>query len=159
MSPDVPSPEGQALPHDIASVLAAMLLHCEQLEAGFRSAAELAQAGDVRALLRRRAEDYKAQCVPLRAQLLRRGHTPCPTPLVGASAWAGLSRATLPGHADALLLEACEQAEDQALEQYIQAATLPLEPAAQALLQAQRLEMKRQHELLRALRDHLRGLV
>lgn len=140
------------------ATLAALAALCQQAEAGFRSGAEQAQAGDVRALLRRRSEESRIQADELLAHVRRLGGSVLAPASAPAPAWS-VSRSIAPGHVDAALLQACECGEDAALERFTEVLLQPLEPAARDALQAQRLEMRRQHELLRTMRDRLRGLL
>lgn len=128
-----------------------------QTEAVFRSGAKEALAEDVRALLRRRAEDHQAMRLELQAHQRRLGAAQACLPLEASAAWS-VSRTTLPSHADRVLLEQCEGAEDALLEAYTDALAEPLAPPVQLAVQMQRHEIRRQHELLRNLRDRLRGL-
>lgn len=134
---------------------------CLRSEAGFRSCAGQCQADDVRALLRRRAEDSRAAASELQAHVQRLDKLAPVQELEdvdkAATAWQAV-RSTLASHTDLALLEACERQEDTALEHYTDALTRELEPAAREVLEKQRLEMRSQHELLRAMRDRLRGL-
>lgn len=127
-----------------------------ELEALFRGCATMALAEDVRALLRRRAEDYKALHSELSAHLRRLGGRSPALNRKPARVWSVL-RTALPSHADRLLLEQCEEAEDSLLEACAEALSEPLEPPVHGVVERQRLEIRQQHELLRTLRDRLRG--
>lgn len=141
------------------ATLQALISLADDEAAHFASAAALARHEEVRALLLRRARDCQAQAAELVAQLGPVGAaSPAhPAPAHGWDAPEALLRATLPSHADQALLEACERLEDAVLERYSQALEQPLEAGARLVLQAQRRQKHRQHELLRALRDHLRS--
>ncbi len=143
---------------DVLHVLVSL---CCQVEAGFRSGSEQALGEDVRALLRRRAEEFKLQSTELAAHLKRLDAAPAqpagPASASPAPAWTA-AHSVLGQHNDEVLLEACEAAEDELLERYAQAQAQDLEPATREALEVQRLEMRSQHELLRAMRDRLRGL-
>lgn len=154
MNPGLDPGERQAT----LAALRALVGSCRQAEAGLRGSAAQAQAEDVRALLRRRAEDYKRQAEELQAHVHRlAGVAAEPADGVPEALWA-VAHAVQPSHRDHALLAACEAAEDAALEHYTEAAALTLEPAAHEVISTQRLEMQRQHALLRAMRDRLRGL-
>ena len=140
------------------STLTELAALCVRAEASFRSGAEQAQADDVRALLRRRAEELRIQAADLLAHARRLGGSASPAPTAETAAWT-LSRSVALNHVDVALLEACERSEDAALEKFTGALTQPLEPAARDVLQVQRMEMRRQHELLRTMRDRLSGLL
>jgi uncharacterized protein (TIGR02284 family) len=139
------------------ATLQALAGQCRQAEAGLRSSAAQAQAEDVRALLRRRAEEYKAQAEELQAHV-RRLDGQAPLAAIGSPGLWAVAHTVQASHRDLALLEACEGAEDAALERYAEALAAPLEPAAREAIGQQRLQMQQQHELLRAMRDRLRGL-
>ncbi len=142
---------------DTLNLLAELSAACRQAEHDFRQGSESAQAKDVRALLRRRAEDYKSAAGELQAHLHRlegQGAAPrAPAP----PAWRAAA-ATLAAHSDAVTLAHCERLEDALLERYADALASPREAASKEALLAQRLEIRQQHELLRAMRDRVRGL-
>lgn len=129
-----------------------------QTEADFRSGASQAMADDVRALLRRRCEDSRRQADELQAHARRLGAS-LPTAVQSLAAPWSVAHSIAPEHMDVAVLEACERAEDGLLEHYCEALSQQLEPAVRDVLQLQRLEIRRQHELLRTLRDRLRGLI
>lgn len=139
------------------ATLQALASQCRQIDAGLRSSAVQAQAEDVRALLRRRAEEYKAQAEELLAHVHRLAPAAPLAVQADQALWA-VAHAVQPSHRELALLEACEGAEDAALERYTEAMAAPLEPAAREAIGKQRMEMQRQHEVLRAMRDRLRGL-
>lgn len=149
--------QGESVRRHTVAVLAELSQTCAQMADGFLGAARHVAAEDVRALLRRRAQDHQAQALLLQAHLRRLD--PAAPLAVNCAPWSGQVGPALPGHSDGVLLEACEQAEDDLLERYAQAAAAVLEPAAREALFAQRIEMRAQHELLRTLRDRLRGLL
>lgn len=151
-------PLDPALTEPTAAELRRLAALARQVEASFRSCASQARAEDVRALLRRRAEASRAQAAQLQAHAQRLQPNRVPTN-GGAAAWLGaVAHAVLATHTDLALLEACERTEDAALERYSEALSQPLEPAARQAIAAQRLEIRAQHELLRTMRDRLRGL-
>lgn len=156
MSPMTLDPD---LAEQSAAVLQELIELGRQEEAGFRSCAGQARADDVRALLRRRAEECKAQTAELAAHVRRLGANPAPERLEpdGAGPWT-VVRATLASHGDLALLSECERLEDMVLDRYTQALARPLEPAVRDALETQRRENRRQHELVRAMHDRLRGL-
>ena len=142
---------------DTLNLLAELSAACHQAENDFRQGGESAQAEDVRALLRRRAEDYKSAAGELLAHLHRLEGQGATQRGTSPPAWRA-APATLAAHSDAVTLEHCERLEDALLERYADALASPLEPASKEVLLAQRLEIRQQHELLRAMRDRVRGL-
>lgn len=146
--------------HATLSALQTLCEVCQQMEADFRSAAQQSQAQDVRALLRRRAEESRTAATELQAHVHRLNKR-APRELQpedrSGALWLA-ARSTLASHTDQALLELCERQEDAALESYSEALALELEPAAREVLQQQKMQMRSQHELLRAMRDRLRGL-
>lgn len=145
---------------DTLATLLALWRVCQRCEAGFRSCASQSQAEDVRALLRRRAEECKGAALELQTHVQRLdklANVQAISEDGAATAW-NASHTTLASHTDAALLEVCEREEDAALESYTDALSKRLGPAAREAIEKQRREMRRQHELLRTLRDHLRGL-
>lgn len=133
---------------------------CLRMESEFRSSAGQSQAEDVRALLRRRAEDSRSAAAELQAHVHRLDRLAPAQPEDEATSpppWQA-AHSTLASHTDPALLEACERQEDAAIEAYTDVLTRQLEPASREVLERQRMDMRRQHELLRAMRDRLRGL-
>lgn len=133
---------------------------CQDGEYGFRSSADSAQADDLRALLKRRAEACKAQAAELAAHVIRLGGEPDS----GTTASSALHRSwvavqsVLPSYTDLALLQECERVEDEALERYADALNKPLEAAAKEVIDSQRLSTQRSHDEIRAMRDHLQAL-
>ncbi len=130
---------------------------CQDCEHGFRSSAEAVQAEDVRALLKRRAEECKASAEELSAHIARLGGLTGDSPRPGGSRHGWVTAGgVLPSHADLTLLQECERGEDEALERYADALEKPLEPAAKEVIDNQRMSTKRSHDQIRAMRDRIK---
>lgn len=119
-----------------------------------------ARSEDVKALLRRRAEECKAGCAELMAHVRRLGGRPAdaaPAAAPGLAEAAGMPQPAV-GAGETGLLADCEAAEAQLLAVCDQLLEAPLEPAARVALELQRLELRRQHALLVAMRERLARL-
>lgn len=132
-----------------------LLKSCQDCEFGFRACADSAQADDIRALLRRRSEECKAAAAEMAAHVLRLGGEPERS--ASHHEWMG-TRSTLSTHTDLAALQECERGEDAALERYADALNKPLEPAAKEVIDSQRMNTKRSHDQLRAMRDRLQAI-
>jgi uncharacterized protein (TIGR02284 family) len=130
-------------------------------ERGFRATAQHAKSDDLRALLKRRAEECRVAVQELQAHASRLDSrwVDCTSRASNEkSAWLQAD-ADLSAWSDLTLIEACERGEDTLLDGYAQASTEALEPSIKQVLEMQRLSTRRSHDQIRAMRDRLRSLV
>jgi uncharacterized protein (TIGR02284 family) len=149
------------LPADATfQILNRLIANCREDELGFRRIAEHSKSDDIRALLKRRAEELRADSHELEAHLSRLGGKPAAKshdPSALRQGWVEAD-ATLASWSDLNLIEACERSEDLALERFSDALAQPLEPSIKHVLDMQRMGVKRNHDQIRAMRDRLRAL-
>ena len=128
-------------------------------EYGFRTSAEHAQDPALQQLLRQRAAECAQSARELQEEVIALGGRA----EEGGSAAGAIHRgwvsikSKLSRHSDSELLEEVERGEDKALESYQEAAQQDLPASARSIVSRQLEGVRRNHEQIRALRDHARS--
>jgi uncharacterized protein (TIGR02284 family) len=143
----------------IIHVLNDLIEKCKDGEYGFRTSAEHVKAPELRQLLASRADDCALGASELQAQVVQLGGKPDTGGSVSGAmhrGWVSV-KATLSGYTDQAVLEECERGEDSAMTAYMKALKDPLPDAVRLVVDRQYLGVKRNHDVIRELRDRERA--
>jgi uncharacterized protein (TIGR02284 family) len=144
---------------DVMSTLNDLIETCHDGEYGFREAAGKVDSATLRTTLEERSRQCASAARELQEAVLRSGGTPDE----GGSATGALhrgwlkARSAMSANDDLAMLEDCERGEDQAMERYRSALEQELPDDARTLVQRQYEGVKRNHLLVRNLRDQARA--
>ncbi len=146
---------------DVIDTLNDLIETCKDGEYGFTSCQEHAKSSALQSLLAQRAGDCAQAARELQSQVTQLGGNPD----TGGSATGALHRgwvsvrSTLTGHNDTAMLEECERGEDKALARYRDALKQDLPPGVRTVVERQYEGVKRNHDLIRAMRDRSKASV
>ena len=129
-------------------------------EYGFGACAEHIRAGDLRALLLRRAAECAQASRELQSQVIALGAEPDRHGTAAGAAhrgWVSL-RSVLSRYTDLAMLEECERGEDKALARYRSALKNDLPLPVRSLIERQLEGVQAHHDQIREIRDRLRAV-
>lgn len=130
-------------------------------EYGFRTAAECIRDEDTKQILMRRAEECRQAAAELQTLVVQQGGTAEDSGTASGAVhrgWVTL-KSKLAKHPDKAILEETEKAEDTAMERYRLALDQSLPDSVRATIERQYEGVKRNHLLIRSLRDQARARV
>ena len=129
-------------------------------EYGFRLCAEHVESRDLKDVLMQRAVQCRASAEELQWHIAQLGGRPDTTGTATGAAHRGwvAMRATLATYNDLAMLEECERGEDTAVKRYAKAVEQDLPPVIHGLVMAQYDGVRRNHDLVRNLRDRLEAV-
>lgn len=142
---------------DIVDTLNDLVATCKDSEYGFTTCAKHVESSELRNLFTQWAAEFQHAANELQTYVVQYGGEPDK----GGSAIGALHRgwlavrSSLVGYSDHAMLEECEREEDHALARYRKALkneALPEE--LRALIERQCLTVQREHDQVKALRDH-----
>lgn len=143
---------------DTIDTLNDLIETCKDGEYGFRTSAEHVRSVELERVLSARAAECAQAASELQALVAQLGGKPEDSgSMVGAAhrGWVAV-KGTLAGYSDHAVLESCERGEDSAMSSYRQALDEDLEPRVRTLVERQYEGVKRNHALVRLLRDQAR---
>jgi uncharacterized protein (TIGR02284 family) len=142
---------------DIVTTLNDLIETCKDSEYGFTACAKHVESTELRNLFTQRAAEAQRAANELQTYVVQYGGEPDK----GGSATGALHRGwvavrgSLVGYSDQAMLEECERGEDAALARYRKALKSEALPEAlRAVIERQCLVVQRQHDEIKALRDH-----
>jgi uncharacterized protein (TIGR02284 family) len=146
---------------DLTDVLNDLIETCKDGEFGFDACAKNAQSTELRSLFVARAQECQQAAQELQALVVQYGGKP----ESGGSAAGALHRGwvavrgTLTKHSDRSMLDECERGEDAAVERYRDALKQDLPPSVRTVVERQSEGAKRNHDLVKGLRDRFDAAV
>jgi uncharacterized protein (TIGR02284 family) len=143
----------------IIHVLNDLIEKCKDGEYGFRASAEQVKAPELRQLLANRADDCALGATELAAHVAQLGGEPDTGGSVSGAmhrGWVSV-KVALSSYSDQAVLEECERGEDSAIVAYMKALKDPLPDAVRLVVDRQYLGVKRNHDIIRDLRDRERA--
>ena len=144
---------------DTIGVLNDLIETCKDGEYGFRACAEQASSPQLKSTIEGRAAECQAAAAQLQAHVADLGGSPDTRgSALGAihRGWVAL-RAKLTTYDDRAVLEECERGEDVAVESYRDALKQDLPAPVRNLVEQQYEGVKRNHALIRQMRDAARA--
>jgi uncharacterized protein (TIGR02284 family) len=142
---------------EVIETLNGLVENCKDGEYGFQTCADNARSAELKSLFARRAEQCREAAHELQTLVGRLGGTPD----TGGSAsgavhrgWVNL-RGTIAMDDDKAMLEECERGEDLALARYRGALEDDLPPEIEQTVRRQYEGALRNHDEIKALRDHI----
>lgn len=145
---------------DVIDTLNDLIETCKDGEYGFRTSAGHIQSAEIQQNFLRRAEECRTGATELQALVAGLGGKPDE----GGSASGAVHRGwvavkgTLGGYSDKSILEETERGEDTALARYRKALDETLPPEVRTVVERQYEGVKRNHALVRTLRDQARAM-
>lgn len=143
-------------PKEAVDVLNDLLESCRDGKYGFRASAEHADSQQLKGIFERHARECSVAAVELEHEIRRLGGEPVSGGTVAGAlhrGWVSVRTALTPADDKAVLAE-CERGEDAAVARYRQALKQPLPAEARAVVERQAQGAQRNHDEVRALRDH-----
>ncbi len=146
---------------DLTDLLNDLIETCKDGEFGFDACAKKVQSGELRSLFLARAEECQKAAQELQALVVQYGGKP----ESGGSAAGALHRGwvavrgTLTSHSDRSMLDECERGEDTALARYRDALQQDLPANVRAVVERQAEGARRNHDLVKGLRDRFDAAV
>lgn len=142
---------------DIVEALQDLVETCKDAEYGFRTSADRVQRTDLKDVLARRAEDFRAAAEELNGAITAcGGQRKDSGSAIGAVHRGWVAVAATIGDTDKAVLEGCERGQDNALARYRKALEKPLPPDIRAVVERQLQDVERSHAQMRTLRDQVR---
>jgi uncharacterized protein (TIGR02284 family) len=156
----MPQPE-RASAADMLELLHRLDTCCADGAYGFAACADLSNVSQHRALFRKRAQQYDAECSQLQALMSRMGASPEQRQAASDGphrGWVAV-HGTLCGLCDASIVAECERGEALAQACYRQALDTLLPAGVRSLLERQMRDVETSLQQIRMLRDTLRATV
>ena len=144
---------------DIIDTLNKLIETCKDGEYGFRTSAEHVKSEQLRTVFLERAESCRKGATELQELVVRCGGQPKDDSSASGTlhrGWVNL-KGKLTGDSDQAALDECERGEDAALARYRDAIKEDLPDDVAAVVQRQYEGVKRNHDLVRQLRDQHRA--
>lgn len=141
---------------DVIDLLNDLLESCRDGEYGFHASAEHADSGELKGVFQRHSRECAAAAVDLEREVRARGGEPVSGGTVTGAlhrGWVSVKTA-LTTQDDHAVLEECERGEDAAVARYRKALKANLPHDLRALVQRQADGAQRNHDEVKALRDH-----
>ena len=144
---------------DVIETLNDLIETCKDGEYGFRLCSEHADSPQLKSTLSQRAAECQTAAAQLQAHVVALGgEADTDGSVLGAvhRGWVTV-KASLSSKDDLAMLEECERGEDAALQSYRDALKTDLPAAIRTLVEQQADGVKRNHDLIRRLRDTLKA--
>lgn len=132
---------------------------CKDGEYGFQTSAEQVKSPSLRATLQSRAADCRRAAEELQAHVAQLGGEPEDSgSAVGAMhrGWVAV-KAKLSTYDDLAVLEECERGEDRAMDSYRKALDKDPPPTIRSAIEQQYAGVKRNHDMVRGLRNGMKA--
>lgn len=141
---------------DVVDVLNDLIETCKDGEYGFRSCAEHAKAAELKNVFEARAQECRRAADELKEQVLACGGKPEDSGTAAGALHRGwvAARSVLTGYTDRAMLDECERGEDVAVKKYRTALEKTMPEQIRALVERHLLGAQRNHDQIKALRDH-----
>lgn len=141
---------------DIVDTLNDLIETSKDGEYGFNACAKHTASEELRQVFHERAQECRVAAEELQPYVTQYGGKPDQRGSASGAlhrGWVAV-RGSLSGYSDKAMLEECERGEDAALARYRKAIKQDLPEQLRALIQRQELGVQRNHDQIKALRDH-----
>lgn len=143
---------------DVIDALQDLVECCKDGEYGFRKSAERAQGAQLKPLLARRADEFRAAGEELnRLVVALGGRREDSGSALGAVHRGWVAVQTALGDNDKAVLEGCERGQDNALARYRKALDKPLPADIRSVVERQLQQVRECHDEMKQLRDQARA--